>query len=306
MEKQKIEDVLKSISSEILTEETKLQLATMFNEAVEETAKSQIQMVVENELSKMDADHVEKLDKLVEAIDNDHTSKFHKVIEQLDAVHTQKLQMIVEKYEKQYKEGAEALRVELVEKVSKFLDLYMESSLPTEQLQEACMNIRARTMLDEIRKIVAVDPEFISENFKEALKDGHDQIEGLRAKLNETIKESAEIKQKLQSTEATLLLEQKTKNLTEDKKNFVLKFLEGKKTNEIESNFKYVVEMFEKDETEKIEIATTKATNKVDQKTFDTPKVIVEQKETKDAMTEYSYVQDIADYMKGDVNERKI
>lgn len=306
MEKQKIEDVLKSISSEILTEETKTTLATMFNEAVEEKSKAQVQLVVESELAKMDEDHTSKLDSLIEAIDADHTAKFHKVVEQLDAAHTAKLQKIIEKYDGDYKAGAEALRVELIEKVSKFVDLYMDSAMPTQQLKEACDNIRARTMLDEIRKIVAVDPEFISENFKSALKDGHDTIEKLREQLNSTIKESTEIKQRLQATEATLILEKKTKDLSPDKKKFVLKMLEGKKPSEIESNFKYVTEMFEHDETEKIEEATTKATTKIDQKTFDTPKVIVENKEETTPVAEYAYVQDIANYMKGDVNERKI
>jgi hypothetical protein len=64
--------------------------------------------------------------------------------------------------------------------------------------------------------------------------------------------------------------------------------------------------MFEHDETKKIEEATSKATTKVDQKTFDTPKVILEKKEEAGEIPEYSYVQEIANYMKGDVNERKI
>jgi hypothetical protein len=298
MDKQKIEDVLKSISSDILTEEVKTNLAKVFNEAVEEKANSQIQLVVENELSKMDEDHTAKLDKLIEAIDADHTSKFHKVIKQIDEAHSAKLKKIVEKYENDMKNGAESLRVDLIEKITKFLDLYIEDTLPKEQLKEACQNIRARTMLDEIRKIVAVDPEFISENFKSALKDGHDTIEKLRGELNKTIKEAAEIKNKLTNTEATLLLERKTKDLTDDKKKFVMKLLDGKNSTEIEKNFNYVVEMFNKDEAEKIEKETEKTVTKIDQKTFDTPKVIVEKKEENDAMNEYSYINDIAESMK--------
>jgi hypothetical protein len=162
-------------------------------------------------------------------------------------------------------------------------------------------------MLDEIRKIVAVDPEFISENFKTALKDGHDTIEALRSELNKTIKESADIKQKLSNTEASLLLEKKTKDLSPQKKQFMMKFLEGKKVGEIEANFKYVTEMFDKDETEKIETETTKVTTQVDPKKYDVPKqVIVEKKET-DAIGEYSYINDIVESMKSEThNEKKI
>ena len=148
MDKQNIEDVLKSISSDILTEAVKTQVATIFNESVEEKVAAQVQLVVENELSKMDEDHTKRLDTLVEAIDADHIAKFHKVIEKLDAAHTTKLQKIVEKYETEFKTGAESLRVELIEKVSKFMDLYLDTAIPTVQLKEACENIRARTMMD--------------------------------------------------------------------------------------------------------------------------------------------------------------
>lgn len=279
MEKQKIEDILKSISNDILTEDVKSSIAKMFTEAVEEKVQAQSKLIVENELSKMDTEHTTKLEKLVEAIDTDHTSKFKAVIQQIDEAHTAKLKKVIAKHETDLKEGAEKLRGELIAKVSNYLDLYLAESIPADQLKEAVENIRARKMLNEIKKIVAIDPEFISENFKEALKDGHTTIEKLRGELNDRIKESVGINQKLMETQAALIMEQKTRGLPENKKQFVTRLLEGKKPEEIESNFKFVLEMFDRDETDKIETAKVTATAKakvVAQK-VDVPKQVIQE-----------------------------
>lgn len=279
MEKQKIEDILKSISNDILTEDVKSSIAKMFTEAVEEKVQAQSKLIVENELSKMDTEHTTKLEKLVEAIDTDHTSKFKAVIQQIDEAHTAKLKKVIAKHETDLKEGAEKLRGELIAKVSNYLDLYLAESIPADQLKEAVENIRARKMLNEIKKIVAIDPEFISENFKEALKDGHTTIEKLRGELNDRIKESVGINQKLMETQAALIMEQKTRGLPENKKQFVTRLLEGKKPEEIEANFKFVLEMFDRDETDKIETAKVTATAKakvVAQK-VDVPKQVIQE-----------------------------
>lgn len=258
----RIEDILKSISSDVLTEEVKTSIADTFNTTVNEKVESQVQIVVENELGKMDADHMAKLQKLVEAIDEDHTAKFKVVVEKIDAAHTAKLQKIIEKYENELKEGADKLRGELISKMSNYLDLYLAETIPDTQLKEAVENIRARKMLAEIKKIVAIDPEFISENFKEALKDGHDTIEKLREDLNSKIKESVDINQQLVNTKAQLVMEQKTRDLPEEKKAFISKLLEGKKPEEIEANFQFVLEMYEREEVEKTAVITESAKNK--------------------------------------------
>lgn len=273
----KIEDILGAIGGDILTEEVKQSIATMFNEAVDQKVKSQAQLLVEAELAKMDDDHSAKLQKLIEAIDEDHTNKFKQVISKIDEAHTAKLKTVIEKYENELKTGAEALHADLTAKMSNYLDLYLAEAIPADHLKEAVENVRARKMIDEIKKIVAVDPEFISENFKEALKDGHDTIEKLRSELNAKIKESVEINQTLQSTKAALLLEQRTKDLPKNKKEYIVKLLENKKPEEIEANFKYVVEMYEKDEADKLETIAESAKEKVitSKKGSDTPKSVI-------------------------------
>lgn len=295
-----IEKILESIGKDILTDEVKKALAESFNEAVESKTKSQIELVVENELKKLDDEHSDKLQKLIEAIDEDHTKKFKAVIQKLDETHTQKLEKVIEKYEQELKKGADTLREELIAKVSNYLDLYLTESIPADQLKEAVQNIRAKKMINEIKKIVAVDEEFISENFKDALKDGHDTIEKLKGELNKAIKESTEIKQELIQTKATVLLEQKTKDLPENKRKYISKLLEGKKPEEIEENFKFVLEMYEKDEADKVE--TLKESETAKSKTVTAkvqpPKSIVTEG-VKDDGVENSDASRVSSYMKG-------
>lgn len=274
----KIEEILQGISNDILNEEVKTSIATSFNEAVDSKVEDRAQLLLQNELKKVDEVHTEKLQKLIESIDNDHVNKFKQVIQKIDASHTKKLQTVIEKFETELKVGAANLRKELTTKLSKYLDKYLESAVPTSQLKEAVENIRARKMMDEIKKIVAVDPEYISENFKDALKDGHDIIEKLRGDMDKIMKESIELKQSLQNKESELLIERKTRDLPSDKKQFITKILEGKKVSEIEENFQFVLEMCDKDEEAKI--------SKVAEQAKKVSKVVVEKIDTPNAKKE--------------------
>ncbi len=300
----KFEELLKGISNDILTEEVKKDIATMFQESVDEQVKDRLQLEMANELAKLDKDHTEKLEKLIEAIDTDHTSKFQAVIKKVDEVHTAKLQKVIEKYENELKQGAISFRDEMVKKVSLFLDNQLTKTIPVNHLTEAVKNIKARKLLDEIKAIVSVDEEFVNENIKSALKDGHQTIESLRAELNKQIQENINVSQELDKTSAQLILEKKTKDLSEDKKTFVTKILEGKKAQDIEKNFAYVLEMFNKDHAEKMDIVKEqvkeqiKVTSKVLSNKIDTPKrTIVES--VQDSTSEFkddsmtSYVEEL-------------
>lgn len=277
MKTSKIEKILESISSEILTDEVKQQIAESFTEAVDAKVEEKGRLIAENELNKMDADHTAMMEKILEAQDADHVNKFKTAVATLDKQQSAKLQVVIEKYEKELKEGAESLREELIGKVSNYLDLYLEESIPKNQLQEAVENSRARRMINEVKKIVAVDPEFIDENFKEALKDGHDKIENLRDSLNTQIKENVDLNQSLINTKSELIIEQKTKDLTEQKRTFVTKLLEGKKPEEIEENFKFVVEMYDREESDRVLVEKTKTSSAttVLKENYDSPASLV-------------------------------
>ena len=126
-------------------------------------------------------------------------------------------------------------------------------NLPKDQISEAVQNIKAVKQLAQIRQIVGISEEFVDSEIKEALVDGKKTIDSLRAELNESLKENAQLNQRANKAEATIVLEKKTADMPSAKKQFVTKLLSNKAPQYIEENFSYVVEMFEKEAQEEVD-----------------------------------------------------
>jgi hypothetical protein len=270
--------ILKEQFKDLITEDTLTAVHEAFETAVNEKADQRAQLQVEAAVTKIDEDHTNKLQKLVEAIDEDHTNKLQKLVEaidfdhaqklrkvlaKIDESHTEKLQHVVNKYETALNEEAETFRTRLVDEISNYLDLYLEKVVPTQQVNEAVENIRARKTLEQVRKLVGINEEFVDGEVKEALIDGKNTIDSLKKELNEALEANAQLNNKLQRTEASLLLEEKTKELPESAKSFVSKLLKGKSPEYIQENFQYVVEMFDKEMTEQEETAKEGIKNRI-------------------------------------------
>ena len=206
-------------------------------------------------IEKIDIDHSAKLEKLLEAIDTDHAVKLQKLVKNIDVKHTEMLKQIIEKYETQITVEAKEFQEKIVEEISNYVDLYLDKTVPKDQISEAVENIRAQKQIQDIRKIVGVTEEFVDTEIKEALIDGKKTIDSLRSELNVSLKENATLNHQLKKANASILLENKTANMTTTKKQFVNKLLKNKTPEYIEENFNYVVEMFEKETEQEIEDA---------------------------------------------------
>lgn len=218
-------------------------------EKLDEKYTAKLEEMVES----IDADHTAKLKKLVETIDTDHAFKLQKLVKKIDDSHTRMLEQVVEKYEAQLQEEASTFQNRLVEEVSNYLDLYIDRSIPVDQISEAVTNIKASKQLAQIRQIVGIDEDFIDAEIKEALIDGKKIIDSLRSELNSTIKENAELNQKATKAEAKLLIEKKTSDMPLAKKQFIAKLLDNKNPQYIEENFSYVVDMFERESAAEVD-----------------------------------------------------
>ena len=244
-----IKNILSEQFKDLITDDTLSTIEEAFNQAFEEKSKEKIQLESENLkqkldedytakleqlVEKIDTDHTAKLKKLVEAIDTDHAIKLQKLVKGIDKKHTEMLQQVVEKYEGQMTEEAKGFQERLVEEVSNYLDLYIDKALPKEQISEAVANIKAVKQLEQIRQIVGISEEFVDSEVKEALVDGKKTIDSLRAELNEALKENAELNQRANKAEATIILEQKTSDMPSAKKQFVTRLLGNKAPQYIE------------------------------------------------------------------------
>jgi predicted transcriptional regulator len=253
--------ILKEQFKDLITEETLTAVHEAFEAAVKEKAKLQLEdysVRLDEEHSEklqslveaIDADHTAKMQKLVETIDFDHSQKFQKAITKLDEKHTGMLQQIVKKYQIILKEEVETYRTTLVEGVSNYIDLYLEKAIPADQINEAVENTKARKTLVAIRQLVSIDEEYIDNEVREALQDGKKTIDSLKRELNESVEANAKINNKLSKAEASLLIESKTKDLPTNAKAYVTKLLKGKSPEYIQENYQYVVEMFEREISE--------------------------------------------------------
>jgi hypothetical protein len=290
-----IKNILSEQFKDLITDETLSTIEEAFNQAVEEKSQEKIQLESENLkqkldenytakleqlVEKIDTDHTAKLKKLVEAIDTDHAVKLQKLVKGIDQKHTKMLEQVVEKYEGQMIEEAKGFQERLVEEVSNYLDLYIDKTVPTEQISEAVANIKAVKQLNQIRQIIGISEEFVDAEVKEALVDGKKTIDSLRAELNEALKENAELNQRANKAEATNILEQKTSDMPSAKKQFVTKLLGNKAPQYIEENFQYVVEMFEKETQEEVDEIKESVKNQfIKAPKVDRPQIIEEQKQ---------------------------
>lgn len=288
-----VTDLLKKAAGEVLTEDTLASIESAFQTAVKEKAKTEadtlveakvkerLTLEVENALEKQDDEHATKLSRLLEAIDTDHVKKLKNVVSKIDENHSGKLKWLVKKYRTQMQTEAAQLRDTLTTQISNYLDLYLGKTVPTDQITEAVENIQARKMVDNIKKIISVDSSFVTEQIREALLDGKAKIDNLTKELNQTIQENVELNQKSKSAQANLILEQKTMDLPDDKKAYVKKVLAEKDPEYITENFDYVVEMFERDQQDEVELLKEDAQRDVVSRNVDQP-VITESSETAD------------------------
>ena len=290
--------ILESIGSDVLNDEVKKAITESFseavNEAVEQKLKERVELEVKNAVEKLDEDHTVKVQKLIESIDATHTKMFKDLVAKIDSSHAKKLQMVVEKFQKELKENADEFKGGLIKKVSKFLDSKIDEMVPKEHLKEAVENIQARKLVQEMKKLLSYDPEGINDDVKVALKEGYDAIETLKAQLNEKAKESLLIKEELNKFKAEVLLENKTKDLPDAKRKFVLRFMGDKSPEYIEGNFKYVLEMFEENENANTEVLKENASAKTVSKTVKVPPSQIKDNEL---IKESSSGDEVSDYL---------
>lgn len=268
------QELLKEVTKDILSEESLNQIQEAFDAAVSE----RVDIHVEKALVEQDDNHAGKLEQLLEAIDNDHTAKLEKLVEAIDTNHAQKLQVIVNRYKKSLNEEAVHLKESLVDNISNYLELYVDKVVPTEQITEAVNNKRAKSVLKELREVLAVDGMLAKDTVRDAIQDGKRQIDESSEQVKQLAKTNKQLNENLERAQSELVLERKTVDLPEQKKKYVTRVLSGKSADFIMENFDYTVALFDKEESSHREALKTEAKTqrKRERKNVD---VIVENKE---------------------------
>lgn len=262
-----ISEVLKEATKDILSEETLKEIENVFNTTVNE----RVELHVKKALTEQDEDYSAKLEKLIEAIDTDHTTKLQKVVEAIDTDRAAKLKTVIEKYETALQNEAATFKNELVAKISKYLEVYLENKIPEASINEAVKNKKAVKVLENIRNILAVNMAVSNESIKDAVVDGKNRLNEAAKQLeasNEKVKTLAE---ELTKVKAELTLEKKIQELDDDKKNYARKMLANKSEKFINENFDYTLGLWEKNEEVKTDNITEEAAKTATSSEVDRP-----------------------------------
>jgi len=262
-----ISKILKEATKDILTEDILKEIEAAFETSVNE----KVQIHVEKALAEQDADYSKKLETLVEAIDTDHTNKLKKVVEAIDADRAAKLKTVVEKYEAALNNEASEFKNNIVDEISKYLDLYIDEKLPSASITEAVRNKKAISLLENLRQVLAVDMALAKDNIRDAVVDGKKKIDEAAGQLEAATKEVARLSEENKKLSAKAMLEEKVSNLEEDKKTYMKKMLNGKSAEFIKENFDYTLKLFEKTEEERLKALKSEAVSETVSAQVDRP-----------------------------------
>ena len=273
-----IKKQLKKVTKELLSEEALNEIQSAFESAVEEKAK----INVASALVKQDEDYANKLSHLLEAIDKDHTAKLKKVVKAIDVNHGEKLKAIVEKYQTALVSEASSFKSNIVNDVSTYLDAYIDEALPKAQIQEAVQNRRAQIVLEQIKEFLGVDTALAKKAVKSAIIDGKKQIDEANEKLESIQKEHRVLVEKYNSIASDLILEKKTAGLSDKKKGYINRIMKGKTAEFINENFDYALNLFNKNESERLHDLKESAIKKSVASEVDVPQIIEEKVQPRD------------------------
>jgi len=218
----------------------------------------------------------------LEAIDKDHTAKLQKVVKAIDVNHGEKLKAIVEKYQTALVSEASSFKSNIINDVSTYLDAYVDEAIPKAQIQEAVQNRRAQVVLEQIKEFLGVDSALAKKAVKSAIIDGKKQIDEANEKLEAIQKEHKVLVEKYNSIASDLILEKKTAGLSDKKKGYINRIMKGKTAEFINENFDYALNLFNKNESERLHDLKESAIKKSVASEVDVPQIIEEKVQPRD------------------------
>lgn len=222
--------------------------------AIQESLEAKIDLAVEAALEEQDEVYAEKLKNVFTSLDRDRTLKMKKIMEAFDKDKTAKLVKVIKKYEREQNGDLLKFKKQLTESVSEFLDEFIEESIPTADIKQAVKNKTAMNVLENLKKVFAIDLAVMKESVAAPIMEGKQELDKLR-KENQDLKKSLKvITEEKNNSQVKLFLEGKTSKYPEVKKNFIKKALGDKSLSFIKENFDYTVRLFEKQERKQMEV----------------------------------------------------
>jgi hypothetical protein len=243
----------------LLNEDAVQTLSEESIQVIEQAFREKLDLTVESALAAQDDLYAAKLQTLIKALDKDHTNKLHRVVEAIDRNNFGKLKTVVRRYERVLNKEATKFKATLVESISNYLEEFIDEAVPKNAIMEATKNKTATKVLENLRKVLAVDTALMAESVQSAVVDGKQQIDTLSEKVNKLEKENSLLKEHYTKTKAALILEEKVAGLSDKQKEYAKRVLGDKTPKFIEENFDYTLRLFKKQENEQLNVIREQA-----------------------------------------------
>src|SRR5690606_22813604 len=159
-----------------------------------------------------------------------------RVVEAQDYNNYKKLQAVVKRYSKIINEQARAFKNNMINHLSKYLEVYLDKAIPQDLVEEAVINKKASLILNNLRRSLAVNAVLAKESIRDAVLDGKQQLDEALEKLTKTERKLKIVQEQADKAAAELLLEKKIAKLPEKKQEYVRNVLKGKSVQFIKEN----------------------------------------------------------------------
>jgi hypothetical protein len=123
---------------------------------------------------------------------------------------------------------------------------------------------------------LGVDSALAKKAVKSAIIDGKKQIDEANEKLEAVQKDHRVLVEKYNSVASDLILEKRTTGLSDKKKGYITRIMKGKSAEFINENFDYALNLFNKNETERLHDLKESAIRKSVANNVDVPQLIEE------------------------------
>jgi hypothetical protein len=227
--------------------------------AIQKALEAKVDLAVEAALVEQDEVYATKLGSVMESLDKDRTIKMKKLMEAFDRDKTTKLVKVVKKYEREQQGDLIRFKKQLTESVSAYLEEFLNESIPAKDIEQAVKNKTAMNVLENLRKVFAIDSAVMKESVSDAILQGKNELDKLRNENSSLKNDLKAITEEKNNTQVKLFLEGKTSKYPESKKNFIKKALGDKSLTFIKENFDYTVRLFEKQEKKQLEVIKEEA-----------------------------------------------
>jgi len=227
--------------------------------AIQKALEAKVDLAVEAALVEQDEVYATKLGSVMESLDKDRTIKMKKLMEAFDRDKTTKLVKVVKKYEREQQGDLIRFKKQLTESVSAYLEEFLNESIPAKDIEQAVKNKTAMNVLENLRKVFAIDSAIMKESVSDAILQGKTELDKLRNENSSLKKDLKAITEEKNNTQVKLFIEGKTSKYPESKKNFIKKALGDKSLTFIKENFDYTVRLFEKQEKKQLEVIKEEA-----------------------------------------------